>query len=101
MCIRDSPPPELNGHCLFIFIFLTFPSVCLSSHSDSQDVVDVSDGCGAKFECVIVSPAFDGKPILERHRMVNEILSEEMKSIHAFSMRTLTPEQWNKIQTKG
>lgn len=61
----------------------------------------MSDGCGAKFECVIVSPLFDGKAILERHRMVNDILSEEMKSIHAFSMRTLTPDQWSKLQSKG
>ena len=63
--------------------------------------MDVSDGCGAKFECVIVSPLFDGKPILERHRLVNGVLAEELKSIHAFSMRTLTPDQWAKLQSKA
>ena len=60
--------------------------------------MDVSDGCGAKFECIIVSALFDGKSMLERHRLVNQSLSEEMKSIHAFSMRTLTPNQWEKIK---
>lgn len=30
-------------------------------------------------------------------RMVNEILSEELKVIHAFSQKTLTTEQWNNL----
>lgn len=29
---------------------------------------DISDGCGAKFNAVIVSPKFEGKALLERHR---------------------------------
>lgn len=31
-------------------------------------------------------------------RLVNELLSEELKLIHAFEQRTLTPEQWAKEQ---
>jgi stress-induced morphogen len=46
-------------------------------------------GCeGGKFSCIIVSPKFDGVALLERHRMINEILKEEMKTIHALSMKT-------------
>lgn len=30
-------------------------------------------------------------------RMVNEVLAEELKEIHAFSQKTLTIEQWNNI----
>lgn len=56
----------------------------------------MSDGCGAKFKVLIVSSKFEGKPLLARHRMVNELLQEEMKSIHAFTMNTLTPEQYDK-----
>ncbi|GFT39707.1 bolA-like protein 2 [Nephila pilipes] len=59
-------------------------------------VQDLSDGCGAKFSAVIVSPKFEGIPLLQRHRMVNEILKKEMNSIHAFTQKTLTPEQWDK-----
>lgn len=33
-----------------------------------QEVVDQSDGCGAKFSAIIVSDAFEGKPLLQRHR---------------------------------
>ena len=29
-------------------------------------------------------------------RMVNSVLAEEMKEIHAFQMKTMTPEQWEK-----
>ncbi|CAG0892072.1 unnamed protein product [Darwinula stevensoni] len=32
------------------------------------EVVDQSDGCGAKFEVLIVSDKFEGKPLLQRHR---------------------------------
>lgn len=31
-------------------------------------------------------------------RLVNEILADELKLIHAFEQRTLTPEQWEKEQ---
>ncbi|XP_076547781.1 bolA-like protein 2 [Osmia lignaria lignaria] len=60
------------------------------------EVIDQSDGCGAKFSVVIVSDVFDGKPLLQRHRLVNAVLEEELKTIHAFSQKTLTPEQWEK-----
>ncbi|XP_054723059.1 bolA-like protein 2 [Uloborus diversus] len=63
-------------------------------------VEDLSDGCGAKFNAIIVSPKFDGVALLQRHRMVNEILKEEMNSIHAFTQKTLTPEQWEKQNKK-
>ena len=33
-----------------------------------QEVADVSDGCGYKFEVVVVSSQFEGKPLLQRHR---------------------------------
>lgn len=58
------------------------------------EVVDESDGCGAKFSVIIVSDVFKGKPLLQRHRLVNGVLEEELKNIHAFSQKTLTPEQW-------
>ena len=42
----------------------------------------------------IASAKFEGVPLLERHRMVNDALREEMKQIHALSLKTWTPEQW-------
>jgi BolA protein len=42
----------------------------------------------------IVSPAFAGKRLLERHKMVNAALAPLMGSIHALSIRKAkTPEE--------
>ena len=42
------------------------------------EVSDTSDGCGAKFEAIIVSSKFDGLPLLKRQQLVNEAIKEEM-----------------------
>jgi stress-induced morphogen len=63
------------------------------------EVTDQSDGCGGKFEVLVVSKLFEGKPLLARHRLVNSVLEEELKTIHAFSQKTLTPAQWKDKQT--
>jgi len=47
--------------------------------------VDGSGGCGQKFEVKIVSKLFEGKPLLQRHRLVNEVLKVEISQMHAFS----------------
>ncbi|XP_046386601.1 bolA-like protein 2 [Ischnura elegans] len=64
------------------------------------DVHDDSDGCGAKFSALIVSPKFEGLPLLQRHRLVNSTLQEELTTIHAFSQKTLTPAQWEEQKSK-
>lgn len=65
------------------------------------DVVDTSGGCGASFEIVIVSTAFDGVALLERHRIVNNALAPIAKDIHAVSMKTWTPAVWEAKKAKG
>ena len=63
------------------------------------EVVDISGGCGASFVVEIVSEQFEGKRLLERHRMVNAALEEEMKQIHALSIKkAVTPDQWKQQQ---
>lgn len=54
------------------------------------------DGDGRHFEAVIVSKAFEGKGMLQQHRLVYQVLGDRMEKIHALSMKTLTPEQWAK-----
>ncbi|KAI8354818.1 bola protein [Mortierella sp. GBAus27b] len=62
------------------------------------EVVDVSGGCGQSFEVKIVSPVFEGVSMLQRHRMVNSALKDEISCLHAFSQKTYTPSQWNALQ---
>lgn len=61
---------------------------------------DVSvEGDGTHFDAVIVSEDFDGKTLLERHQLVYEVLGDAMKErIHALSLKTYTPEQWENIK---
>lgn len=57
------------------------------------------DGDGRHFSAVIVSPAFEGKNSVQQHQMVYGVLGDRMKSdIHALSMRTLTPAEWEAEQ---
>lgn len=37
------------------------------------------------FDVLIVSPIFQDKKLLARHRLVNETLKEEIEKVHAFS----------------
>lgn len=52
------------------------------------EVVDTSAGCGSFFKIKIVSPVFSGKPLIQQHRLVNEVLREEIKNIHGFTLET-------------
>ena len=51
------------------------------------------------FKVVIVSEAFEGKPLIDRHRAVNECLREELEQgVHALSIDAKTPKQWQAKQ---
>lgn len=54
-----------------------------------------SPGTGESHYTVkVVSASFAGKSRLERHRMVNEVLAEELRGkIHALAITALAPEE--------
>ena len=69
---------------------------------ESLDVVDESHlheghaghrpGGETHFRLYIVSPAFEGKSRIERHRMVNSALDAELKgSVHALAIKAQAP----------
>jgi acid stress-induced BolA-like protein IbaG/YrbA len=55
-------------------------------------------GDGSHFEAVVVSGEFAGKTPIERQRMVMATVRPQIDSgeLHALSIRTLTPEQWDR-----
>ena len=55
-------------------------------------------GDGHHFEAVIVSLEFDGLNRVKRQQRVYQVLKERLDSgeLHALSMKTMTPEEWNK-----
>jgi len=65
------------------------------------DVVDESymhaTGAGAEshYKVLVVSEAFGSSSLIERHRLVNQLVQEEFQSgLHALSQHTWTPEEW-------
>lgn len=61
---------------------------------DAQvELVDLT-GTSDHWQVRIVSGAFAGKSLMQRHRVVNGILAEELKGpIHALTMDVLAPDE--------
>jgi BolA protein len=71
---------------------------------ENLDVIDESHlheghaghrpGGETHFRLYIVSPAFEGKSRIERHRMINSVLAAELAgSVHALAIKAETPEE--------
>ena len=62
---------------------------------ETQDLT----GGGDHWQLIVVSPAFEGKGLIDQHRMVNEALKVPMadQRIHALALKTYSPEQWEKL----
>jgi len=53
-----------------------------------------SPGTGeSHFSVMVVSAVFAGKSRLERHRMINAALAEELKTVHALAITALAPQE--------
>ena len=68
------------------------------------DIVDESEkhsrGRESHFKVLIVSERFRGQSRLDRQRLVNGILREELSGlIHALAQRLMTPEEWRESTT--
>eukprot|EP00472_Partenskyella_glossopodia_P007119 CAMPEP_0197523120 /NCGR_PEP_ID=MMETSP1318-20131121/8120_1 /TAXON_ID=552666 /ORGANISM="Partenskyella glossopodia, Strain RCC365" /LENGTH=111 /DNA_ID=CAMNT_0043075707 /DNA_START=24 /DNA_END=359 /DNA_ORIENTATION=+ len=51
------------------------------------------------FKVIVVSEQFNDVKHIQRHRIVNEVLSEELDGpVHALSIKAKTPAQWEKSQ---
>jgi len=55
------------------------------------EVQDISGGCGSMYAVAITAAKFKGLPVIKQHRLVNEILGEDIKSWHGIQLRTKAP----------
>jgi len=57
-------------------------------------------GDGRHFSATIVSQAFSGKNMIAQHRLVYAALGDrfDTEAVHALSLKTYTPEQWQVLQ---
>lgn len=62
-----------------------------------------SPGTGeSHFAVLVASAAFAGKSRVERHRMVNAALAEELSGrIHALSIRAMTPDEYARTKASA
>jgi stress-induced morphogen len=76
-------------------IKLTLSKALPVSVIETQDLT----GGGDHWQVIVVSPAFEGKGLVEQHRMVNEVLKEPLadQRIHALSLKTYSPAQWERL----
>ena len=66
--------------------------------------VEVTDLTGTQdhYQALIVSSAFEGKMMIEQHKMVFDLFKAEMgtEEVHAFSLKTFTPAQSEKFKQR-
>ena len=56
---------------------------------------NVPEGSESHFKIVLVSDAFKGERLINRHRQVNKLLADELQGgVHALALHTQTPEEW-------
>jgi BolA protein len=56
---------------------------------------NVPRGSETHFRVLVVSAAFEGVPLVGRHRLVNAALAQELQGgVHALAIDALTPDQW-------
>lgn len=64
--------------------------------SDARVAVVDPYNDGQHFEAYVVSPSFDGLPLVRQHQMVLNSLKDEFASnvVHALALKTFTPDKW-------
>ena len=68
---------------------------------DAEVQVQDLTGGGDHYQVVVVSSLFEGKALVQRHQLVYKALQQAMSSeaIHALTMKTYTPQDWQALPT--
>ncbi|MCF1504260.1 BolA family protein [Afifella sp. H1R] len=86
MSVREKMEDKLNGALSPEELTITDESHLHAGHGGAHPEGE------SHFRIHIVSAAFEGKSRVERHRMINEILAEELKArVHALAVRAYAP----------
>ena len=80
----DKLSSAFNPHALFV--------------ENESHMHNVAPGSESHFKVTIVSDNFEGKRLLACHRMVNQVLADELANdIHALAIHTYTAEKWANV----
>ncbi|KAF2248479.1 bola-like protein [Trematosphaeria pertusa] len=77
------PPDYLNERELHIF-----NKIRAELEPVKLEVQDISGGCGSMYGIEIESEKFRGLSVIRQHKLVNEVLKEEIKGWHGVQLRT-------------
>ena len=55
---------------------------------------NVAPDSESHFKVTIVSEDFRELMLIKRHRLVNKALEQELQTIHALALHTMTPDEW-------
>ena len=76
--------------------------ILLDALKDSEVIIENSSGDGLHFEAIVIASDFEGKSLLEQHKIVMEPLKTLFStSLHALGLKTYTPEKWKKKQKES
>ncbi|NBU21074.1 BolA family transcriptional regulator [bacterium] len=67
-------------------------SLCAGTRAEVVDLTGTED----HYQATIISPAFEGKLMIEQHRMVFQLVQSEVDSgeVHALTLKTFTPKKY-------
>jgi acid stress-induced BolA-like protein IbaG/YrbA len=71
----------------------------IESHLEGAEVITAGEGCD--FQVTVVSPQFAGLMPVKKQQLVYQCLNEYIANgtIHALTIKTFTPEQWQAQQS--
>ena len=56
---------------------------------------------GQHLQAFVVSPAFEGMPLVNQHKMVMTPLQGDLaSSVHALALKTFTPAKWDLVKAE-
>jgi stress-induced morphogen len=71
----------------------------IEKNLETTHVQIIDLGGGDHIRAVVVSPRFQGLPLIRQHKLVLDLFTNEINSneVHALTVKTLTPEQFDKL----
>jgi stress-induced morphogen len=71
----------------------------IEKNLETTHVQIIDLGGGDHIRAVVVSPKFQGLPLIRQHKLVLDLFTNEINSneVHALTVKTLTPEQFDKL----
>lgn len=71
----------------------------IEKNLETTHVQIVDLGGGDHIRAIVVSPRFQGLPLIRQHKLVLDLFTSEINSneVHALTVKTLTPEQFDKL----